>query len=171
MKTCLTAERLRELLGYDPNTGEFVWLLKRNQHVGAGSKAGALDAKGYRVITVDGRDQKAHRLAWLYVHGEWPPDDIDHINGIRSDNRIANLRKASRGQNVQNIRRARKDSRSGLIGAHYRKDSGTYAASIQVNGLNKHLGHFKTAEEAHAAYLKAKAELHPFSTMPQGATA
>lgn len=109
----------------------------------------------------------AHRLAWLYVHGRWPIADIDHINGIRDDNRFTNLREASRAENNQNIRSARSHAISGLLGAHWHRQSGLWYMRIKVDGKSFTKGMFATAEEAHAAYLKAKAEHHPFSTITE----
>lgn len=159
----LTAERLRELLRYDSETGEFHW------RGGEGrprkkTKAGCKDKDGYIRIKVDQRLYAAHRLAWLYVHGEWPKHTIDHKNCVRSDNRIENLRDITREANMQNVKSApRSNKSSGLLGASWHKAAGDWRANIAVNGKKRHLGRFDTAEEAHAAYLKAKAELHPYA--------
>lgn len=158
-KTDLTAERLREVLAYDPETGIFRWKVSRPNGVKPGNIAGTSHKDGYRYIKVLGSNWKAHRLAWLYVYGEWPKDVIDHINGESSDNRIANLRDVDRVVNAQNQRRAHKSNKStGLIGAA--KNWGQFRAGIRIGGKMKHLGNFKTPEEAHQAYLTAKRELH-----------
>jgi hypothetical protein len=99
----LTAERLREILGYDPETGLFTRLV-RTGRIRAGEVAGTAHSRGYRSIVIDGRVYLSHRLAWLYVHGEWPPEQIDHINRNRADNRLVNLRAAKQSQN--NVRAA-----------------------------------------------------------------
>lgn len=93
----LTAERLRELLSYDPETGWFTWRVTRssNGRADAGSRAGALRSDGYRHVTVDQHKYKEHRLAWLYMTGKWPEADLDHKNNTRDDNRFSNLRAAS----------------------------------------------------------------------------
>jgi hypothetical protein len=165
-KTDLTAERLRELLHYDPDSGVFT--RERNSHQGrwkAGAEAGCPNRDGYIVLRVNGHLQYAHRLAWLYMHGSWPQLHIDHINGDKSDNRIANLRDVPRCVNLQNMRRATMASQSGLLGAHVRADRGSYSARIYVNGRTRFLGDFKTPEEAHAAYLAAKRERHAGCTI------
>ena len=107
----------------------------------------------------------AHRLAWLYTHGKWPSKYIDHINGVKTDNRIANLREADNGENMQNQRRARRNSKTGLLGVRWNRASGNYVAVITVNRHVINVGSFKTAEEAHEAYLRAKAELHEFGVI------
>lgn len=163
MNTELTADRLRELLSYDAETGIFRWRMARGSSAKAGDAAGRRESLGYIQIGVDGRRYMAHRLAWLATHGEWPQGEIDHINGDRDDNRLTNLRQATRSQNLQNLRRARSDSRSGLLGASWDAASGAWKGQIQVEGKKKHLGLFDTAEAAHRAYLAAKAELHPFA--------
>ncbi len=98
----LTAEYLRSILHYDQETGIFTWKVRTARRVKAGDVAGCSDGDGYRLIKVQSRLYKAHRLAWLYIHGSWPKDQIDHINRIRTDNRIANLREVSNKQNLQN---------------------------------------------------------------------
>lgn len=157
----LTVQRLKELLHYDADTGQFTGLRangRKHERVGTGNR-------GYLVICVDQKRYKAHRLAWLYVHGEWPNDQIDHINGDRADNRISNLRAATNSQNKQNLRKARSDSRSGLIGAMWDGRSNKWRANILVDGKRKYLGYFEQAEQAHAVYVEAKRTLHPFCTI------
>jgi hypothetical protein len=150
----LTQARLKEVLDYDPASGVFLWRVKIRS-IRPGRVAGAI-AKGfgYRVITVDQTRHYAHRLAWLYVHGEWPNGDLDHENLDRADNRIANLREASVAQNRANARPSR-NNKSGLKGAYFVKARGKWCGSIFVDGKTKNLGYFATAEEAHAAYAAA----------------
>lgn len=160
----LTHMRLKELLDYDPETGMFTWKISnRNSPIKIGSEAGTLDSGGYCQIKIDGTHYKAHRLAWLYVHNNWPKYQIDHINGIRADNRLANLRAATSSENSQNQRCANKDSKTGLLGIypHGKK----YVAQIRLNGKTHRLGIFQTPEEAHEVYLKAKRELHSHCTI------
>ena len=160
----LGADRLKELLSYSPDTGEFLWLVSGGG-VAAGGVAGAPRTDDYRKIQIAGRHYLAHRLAWLYVYGRWPPKELDHVNGIRDDNRITNLREANKSQNQGNQRKARTDSYTGLLGASWERGGNKFRAQIKLNGKPKHLGMFSTAEQAHQAYLKAKRELHPFCTL------
>ena len=159
--------RLRELFSYDPDTGIFT---RRTSGGGAkaGSVAGHAAYDGYVYIQADGKRYSAHRLAWLFVHGRWPAEQTDHINGIRSDNRIANLREASNTENQQNRHRApTKNVSCGLLGASWHKGGKCWQSRITMHGKKIHLGNFGTAEEAHAAYLKAKVRLHPFQTIAE----
>jgi hypothetical protein len=165
-KTDLNAQRLRELLDYDPGTGVFVWRMKKAR-ASAGDVAGFSTSHGYFAIKVDGHRCYAHRLAWLYVYGEWPVDHVDHINGNGEDNRICNLRDVPRTINAQNMRRAHADSRHskllGVSSSHSLKNP--WAAHISINGKLRHLGHYPTQELAHAAYLDAKRAHHPGCTL------
>lgn len=156
----LTQMRLKELLLYDPETGVFTWLSKPNRSIRMGDVAGCM-ASGYRQIKIDGRLYRAHRLAWLYVHGKWPADQIDHINGVRDDNRIVNLREATQSQNQQN-RTANANNTSGFPGVCWSKQKRKWRSQIKLASRNKYLGIFDTPVAAHAAYLAAKAELHTF---------
>jgi HNH endonuclease/AP2 domain len=161
----LTAERLREILDYHPESGIFYWRIARRNGTRAGNIAGAKKAGGYIKISIDGRQHLAHRLAWLYVHGRWPAALIDHINGNPADNRIANLREASRSQNQANSG-LRLGNRSGLKGIS-RKPYGTWSAQIFYQGTKHYLGTFATPEEAHAAYREAARRLFgEFARMP-----
>jgi hypothetical protein len=159
--TSISAERLRELLEYSPDTGEFRWKVKsKTRWVRPGAIAGCVDHHGYRRIVVAGHRYAAHRLAWFYVHGRWPSEQIDHINGDGTDNRICNLREASHAENQQ-YKGATKRSSTGLKGA-YRRSKGRcgFSAAISVNGKVIRLGDFLTAEEAHAAYTEAARKYH-----------
>ncbi len=160
----LTAARLRELLSYDPDTGLFRWKVQTSKRVKVGDIAGTLVKIGYISISIDADMIRAHRLAWLYVHGSWPTGDIDHIDGNRANNRWSNLRDVTRSMNAQNLKRAHADNAaSGLLGVY--RDKKKWAASLTVNGKRHRLGNFTTPEEAHAAYLKAKRELHTACTI------
>ena len=162
----LTAERLRSLLSYDAETGVFVWLASTNGRIKVGDIAGSFNNKGYIAIGCDGKEHKAHRLAWLWIHGAWPSKQIDHIDGDKSNNRLANLREATNTENQQNRRRARRDNKSGgLIGAQFHRHTGKYTSKIGVGGKSIYLGLFDTAKLAHEAYVKAKRELHPGCTL------
>lgn len=150
----LTSARLRELLIYDPLTGVFTYRISRRGGVRAGAVAGCPNAKGYIVIKIDMVLYYAHRLAWLYVHGVWPPDQIDHKDTVCHHNWIANLRLATGFQNYANRRRYR-NNKSGFKGVYQRH--GRWQARIIKDGNHRHIGIFDTPEEAHAAYV-AKAE-------------
>lgn len=150
--TELTADRLREVLSYDATTGLFQWEKPPKVHPGLKAYVAGGISSGYVAIKIDGRKHKAHRLAWLYVHGEWPAGDIDHINGCPLDNRLINLRIATNPQNQANRRRDRgKTTPKGV-----RKiKSGRYQARITVGKQQMVLGTFDTAEKAQDAYMRA----------------
>lgn len=167
MKPKITRERLQELLHYDSGTGEFTWAQARGVFK-AGDKCPRMTKNGYKRVSLDGHCYLQHRLAWLWVYGYFPVGQIDHINGIRTDNRIANLRDVSAFENQQNLKSAQRNNRScGLLGVTYTRvcPSRPWKASIRANGKNHFLGHFNTPEDAHAAYLSAKRRLHPGTTI------
>lgn len=156
----LTAERLREVLHYSPGSGEFHWLRAKGTRAKAGDLAGYLQKpRNYRIIQIDKTNHYAHRLAWLYVHGVWPVQ-VDHVNGIKDDNRLDNLRESTQGENLQNLIRACSGNQSGFLGVST-LEAGAFGASICVDGKKRWLGTFATPEDAHAVYLAAKAEMHP----------
>ena len=159
--TELTQERLQELLSYDPDTGIFTNLKSRGT-AKIGSVAGTKNSIGYVCIQIDSKKYLAHRLAWLYVHGNFPEKYLDHMNEIRDDNRIINLRLATNQENQHNRSSAKQDGTSGYLGVGWHKQHGKWIARIQLNGRRKHLGLFNTAEEASKAYVTAKRKLHPF---------
>lgn len=157
-KQTLTLELLRERVDYNSDTGCFTWRQKCRGQVVVGSVAGRIDKDGYRIFQLHGVTYRAHRLAWFWCNGVWPEHEIDHINGNRDDNRIANLRPANKSENQQNLAVARVTNRSGLLGAHL--THGWYYSRIKVGGVTHRLGKFTTAEAAHQAYLKAKKSIH-----------
>jgi hypothetical protein len=157
---------LKEVLNYDPLTGIFTWKVSGSGRR-IGKIAGGID-DGYNKIKVNNKLYKGHRLAWLYVYGTWPMADIDHINGQRADNRIANLRDVSRTHNCQNQYLPHKESSSGVLGVTWHKRMGRFQAGITVDGKRLHLGTFKDSGEAHNAYLKAKQQYHPLAQISLG---
>jgi hypothetical protein len=149
----LTAERLRELLHYDPETGVFTWVARpRSGPSRVGQRAGGAERDGYVRLKVDGGRYSAHRLAWLYVTGAWPVAEVDHINGVRGDNRFSNLREATIWQNKANQKR-HSDNAAGFKGVVW--SAYGWKAQIARGGRQIYLGLFKTPEEAHAAYIGA----------------
>lgn len=159
-RKALTAERLREVLWYDRETGEFVWLLGLSPRIRVGSRAGCADLNGYRAIKIDGVIYRSHRLAWLWVTGAMPAGMIDHIDGDRSNNRLGNLRVVDNSTNMENQRRVRPDSRSGLMGVRLHHRGYLWEARIKVKGKSIFIGLFDTAEKASAAYIDSKRRLH-----------
>lgn len=150
----LTKERLRSLLTYNPELGEFT----RNHQQGpclAGSVAGSPNEHGYVRICIDGCYARAHRLAWFWTYDSWP-SVVDHINGNRSDNRIANLREAPGWRNAANKGRS-KNNKSGFKGVTLKKKR--WQAQIAKDGTSYHLGTFDTPESAHQAYVTAARQL------------
>jgi len=160
----LTAAQLREILRYDPITGTFY----RLKNTGATGRIGPINVRpsvrGAYAICVHANKHYAHRLAWLYMTGEWPAHEIDHIDGNPLNNRFANLREATGAQNKQNQRRPKTTNKSGFLGA-FKHDARRWRANIQINGKTIHIGLFDSAEEAHAAYVEAKRRLHPFGVL------
>jgi hypothetical protein len=156
-----TLERLNEILDYDPETGVFRWKKPTANRVKVGAIAGTDHNLGYRIVMIDRSRYFAHRLAWKMHHGRDPEDQIDHINGIKNDNRIKNLRECSRAQNQCN-RGKNKNNSSGYKGVSLCRRSGKYVAHLTVIGVKKYLGHHKTASEAHEAYKKAAKEYHGY---------
>jgi hypothetical protein len=155
-----------ERLTYLPETGEFFYNKDVSCRMKKGFIAGYKNKNGYIVIGIKGKIFQAHRLAWLFVFGVFPDKEIDHINGIKTDNRISNLRNVSKIVNLQNIKKAFKHNlSSGLLGVSLVKKSGKYKSRININGKTKHLGCFDTAEEAHNKYLVEKRKYHSGCTI------
>ena len=161
----LTAEEVREALHYDPDTGIFTWRVrpgwKWNKRLG-GKRAGYANKgighrKSYRMIWFQNSPRKEHRLAWLYMTGQWPTDQIDHVNGDGLDNRWENLREATRAQNAANAKMYSTNS-VGLKGVSPHKCG--FQARIGVNGRVRALGVFPTAEEAHARYVEEAKKIY-----------
>lgn len=160
------AARIHELLKYTPETGIFTWQKTLSNRAVAGSVAGYIHTNGYRRIRIDRKSYAAHQLAFLWMTGAFPGADVDHVNGVRDDNRWNNLRKASRAENLQNIKLP-KGSKSGYLGVSWSAVKSQWHARITCSGVNKHLGYFQTPEKASSAYLAAKASLHTFQPIPR----
>jgi len=158
----LTQELLQKLLDYNPNTGVFVWRISR---VGVlkGTVAGSINKiDGYVKIVFNCKPYKAHRLAWFYVHGIMPPNQIDHINHNRSDNRLVNLRLATNQENCCNISKPINNT-SGIIGVYWNKSTNKWRVKIEFNKKQIHIGYFTEFDEAVAARKEAETKLgfHP----------
>lgn len=153
-----SAERVRELLDYDPTTGLMKWRVARYRRVKAGAVAGYCNKVGRCSICVDGHTYFRSRLAWLWVHGEWPAAEIDHIDRNPANDRFSNLREASHAENNQN-KLARKSS--GVRGVAYRPNRRKpWRARIYAEGRLYYIGSFATEEEASAAYEAAAKVFH-----------
>jgi hypothetical protein len=151
----LTAEHLRVHLDYDEQSGT----LTRKTGPRAGHVTGTIAKDGYKIVRVLGANYYAHRLAWLHVHGEWPTEHLDHIDGNRANNSLENLRECSVAQNAQN-RKVHANNKTGLIGVTER--DGRFIAQLAVKGKPRFVAYAGSAEEAHRLYVAAKRSLHTF---------
>lgn len=151
------------LVSYDAMTGLFTWKKQRPQGRIIGSIAGTTTGDGYRRLRINGSPVLAHRAAWLISTGSWPTGVIDHINGIRSDNRLVNLRDVSGGGNHQNQRKPARNNTTGFMGVT--RVQGRFQAQITVGHRNRYIGRFDTPSEAHSAYLSTKRKLHATCTI------
>lgn len=150
----ICADELREILTYDNMTGVFTRRVMAG-HIKAGSIAGNPDKDGYLRVCLKGGYYKCHRLAWLYMYGEWPDGEVDHINGIRTDNRVSNLRVVSRKENMKNAA-CPKTNTSGFIGVTWDKSRSKWAAKIMVDQKCLNLGRFDSIDEAISARQEAE---------------
>lgn len=163
----LTQDYLRSLLSYDAETGELIWrhrprdMFRDNDKriCGtwnaryAGTVANSIGTGGYVRVNILGTRYLGHRVIWMMVHGEWP-DEIDHINGNRSDNRLCNIRNVSRQENLRNLAK-RSDNSSGHVGVHLNKKNGKWSAYVGIDGKQVHLGFFENLDDAIAVRAKA----------------
>lgn len=152
----MDVQQISQLLQYEPETGRLLWLVDRGGKARAGMHAGSVNGRGYRYVRVSYRIYAAHRLAWLLAHGDWPNGEVDHINGDKLDNRLANLRVVTRRQNTQN-RREHREGR--LVGCSFSRQKGRWHARIMNQGCAHSLGLYDTEQEAHEAYLHALQEM------------
>jgi hypothetical protein len=170
-----STEHLRKLMRYDPKTGKLFWRPRTPdmfRDVGkpaelscatwntryADKEAGAKRPDGYLVMAIDGRSHRAHRLIWQIYHGHPPDQDIDHINGVKDDNRICNLRDVSNSVNGRNRKRQENNS-SGYTGVNFHKQTQKWRAFIKVNQKQKELGKFNSISEAISARKNAEPDL------------
>lgn len=170
----LSASDIRKLLHYDEEVGVFTWKAREGADRTtkswntryAGARADKVRLKdGYRQIGVMGKNYLAHRVAWVFMRGNWPIGLIDHINGVRDDNRGLNLREVSDKENNENIRKKRSDNRSGYLGVYFDKKSGKFRAQIRHNRAATTIGYFDDPAAAHKAYLLEKRRLHAGCTI------
>ncbi len=150
----MNIEELKEYFKYEESSGKLFWKKRPSNRVIVGTEVGNYNDQGYKVCRFKGKAIRVHRIIWAITKGENPNEFIDHINGVKDDNRLENLRLVSNAQNLQNMKRAK--------GYTFHKKNKKWTAQIAVNKKHSYLGSFDTEEEAHAAYLKAKQELHPF---------
>ena len=155
MKMELTTEQIKEYLEYFPETGKIIWKKTKNNRALKGTEAGCLEKSGYIRLRFNNKLFSAHRIAWFLYTGSFPTFHLDHINGIRNDNRISNLREATTYQNSQNRRNLK-----GYTWMPNRKKP--WHAQLKNNGKMICLGYYETEEEAHAAYLEGKKKYHSF---------
>lgn len=148
----ITQKQLKTFLEYDPLTGIFTWIKPTSRRVSIGQKVTCQSNWGYVHIGLLGKRHKAHRLAWLYMTGEWPEDGIDHRNGIRNDNRWLNLRPASKAQNGFNSKTPVTNT-TGFKGVY--RSGKRFRAQLKINGSHTHLGCFGSPEEAYSIYCAA----------------
>lgn len=154
----ISIERVRSLLTYDAATGAFFWTK-------TGKRAGTV-AEEYIRVRIDNKTYRGHRLAWAYFYGRWPVQDIDHIDTVKTNNAISNLREVSNAQNAQNTRRPKGTTASNCIGVSWHKHSKKWQARIMKDGKSISLGYFRLKEEASNAYWDAKKLHHPHAQLP-----
>jgi hypothetical protein len=156
----ITQDKLKEVMEYSAADGVFRWKISKGPNARKGQIVGK--KKGYPKVTIDGAEYKLHRLAWLYVYGNFPVKDLDHINGITYDFAISNLRECNDFENQQN-RSVSKRNKCGYPGVSFSKRINKWSAQIMLNRQSYFLGNFDDAKDAGDAYKKAKQELHTFN--------
>lgn len=162
----MTQDELKTIVHYDPNTGIFTNLKKRSR-VPVGKVIGTM-GNFYLQCVINRKCYQLHRLAWFYMYGFFPKGEIDHINGVKTDNRISNLRDVSPSENQLNKWNAQSNNSSGLLGVCVNKKDKKFTSYISFKKCRKYLGYFNTAEEAHKAYMEAKNELYKNSMETSG---
>ena len=167
MRQSIDHAALLERLSYGPETGVLTWRCDKGP-AKAGRRAGCSFWDGYRRVKIDGVTYQEHRLIWFYVHGRWPEQCLDHIDGNRANNALVNLREATHSQNSHNYGFPSNNT-SGQLRVTGNKRAGKWQAAIQREGRRKYIGLFASAEAAGAAYLAAKMVMHPFQPLPRRA--
>ena len=151
----ITQSELKEVLSYDEMTGQFVWINPKTNRLKIGDVAGWLNNKGYLHIKIGKASYKCHRLAWLYVYGEFPDGQLDHVNGNKNDNRINNLRSVSNKENGEN-RKLHSSNTSGHRGISWNKKSNKWTATVRHLGQLHHIGQYSVLEDAVKAVKEAR---------------
>lgn len=159
----ITQSELKEQLNYDSETGIFTRLISNHKKYKIGDIAGYLNKRGYVSIRLNSISYRAHRLAWLYMTGKFPIYDIDHINGIKNDNRLVNLRDIEHFKNCQNLLKPKTNNTTGYLGVSKNKNG--YVSFISVKNKPIYLGSFSSKEEASSAYMKARREMQAGNTL------
>ena len=155
----LTQELLRHLLDYSPDTGELTWRAKPSRGVKIGRQAGTPTSEGYLALQINKKKMYAHRAIWLHVHGVWPPEEIDHINHIRNDNRLCNLRLANRLENSHNTRKHAK-SVSGHKGVAWHSRNKKWQVQMRFCNKTYYIGQFLDLQDASQARFQAETTLY-----------
>lgn len=157
----MNQEELKRIVRYED--GKLISILASGRAV-VGKAIGSKRPDGYVRCQINGHSAYLHRLVWLYHYGELP-EFIDHINGDRSDNRIENLRASSLQENNTNLRKAKRTSKSGVLGVNWHKKTNKWRVQVRLNRATIHVGYFDCIEKASAAYIAKKRELHPACTI------
>lgn len=158
-----TQAQIKELLHYDPETGVLRWKTARSSRVKPFGVAGYKDTNGYIKIQINGVNFRGHRIAWIYMTGEWPQNEVDHKNGVRDDNSWGNLREATRKQNCENLPLATKN-KSGFRGVYFDKKRKKWIAQISSNRKVFNLGGYESPQEAYSVCLLKRAEMFSHDT-------
>lgn len=163
----IPTERLFEVFNVDFELGLLFWKIKSAKQIKIGKGLGWKNANGYLMVGLDYKQTMVHRIIWAMKYGVWPKNQIDHINGNKTDNRIKNLREVTNAQNCANRKKSSILSKTGIRGVFFDKNRKKFRAQITKNGKSTHLGMFMTVEDACAAYIAASQQLHgeysPFS--------
>lgn len=155
----LTLSRLKEVLSYNPETGEFTWLVTLSRRAPLGTLAGKPRKKGYPSISIDNNDYCAHILAWFYMTSSWPEGEVDHKNLNKNDTSWENLRLVTLNQNCYNVNITRRN-KSGIKGVCWSSRRNVWRTSIRCDGRNIHVGEFKELEDAERAISAARIKYH-----------
>lgn len=161
----MNVDLARSLWRYDPETGVLYWAVFASSRATVGSPAGCLDSEGYVIVGYAGRRYKAHRLIWLIVTGEFPPEEIDHINRNPSDNRLSNLRCVTRKQNNENLASRREAS---FRGVHWFPRTSKWVVKFTHLGKRRSLGYFDSLLDAVAIRIRAERESYTHSVFSPG---